>query len=173
MSKKRQDLINHAERLFYEYGFHSVGLKRVIDEANVALMTMYNHFNSKEELILAALKCREERYFSLLQEVVIQNQDSKTNALSLAEAHVDWIRTHKKGCMFLRAKEEYPSEESDINRYVIAHKKSLITFLKKFNFNHQEAMRLTLLLEGATSLSEVENVEEVSKELLCLVRHLF
>ena len=37
MSKKRQDLINHAERLFYENGFHSVGLKRVISEANVAL----------------------------------------------------------------------------------------------------------------------------------------
>ncbi|WP_078578451.1 TetR/AcrR family transcriptional regulator [Salipaludibacillus agaradhaerens] len=173
MSKKRQDLINHAERLFYENGFHSVGLKKIITEADVALMTMYNHFTSKEELILEVLKYRELRYFSLLKELVEKNTNSKTTALLLAEGHMTWIRNHKNGCMFLRAKEEYPSEESEINQYVITHKKSLLTFLKNYNLNHQEAIRLTISLEGATSLSEVLPVEEVSQELMFTVNNLF
>ena len=30
MSKKKQDLLEVAERLFYQHGFHGVGLKQII-----------------------------------------------------------------------------------------------------------------------------------------------
>lgn len=56
MSSKKEDLLNKAEILFYEHSFHSIGLKRVINEANVAVMTLYNHFASKEDLIMEVLK---------------------------------------------------------------------------------------------------------------------
>ncbi|KMK75255.1 TetR/AcrR family transcriptional regulator [Alkalihalobacillus pseudalcaliphilus] len=171
MSKKRQDLISQAERLFYEHGFHSIGLKKIIEEANVALMTMYNHFNSKEELVLEVLKYREEKYFSLLQKVVKKEADVNTNAQLIAKAHLDWIATHKKGCMFLRAKEEYPAEENQINQYVITHKKTFLTFLESLHFSQNESIRLSMLLEGATSLAEVVDWNKVSKELLYTVDH--
>ena len=40
MSQKKQDILSVAERLFYEYGFKGVGLKQIIQEANVATMTL-------------------------------------------------------------------------------------------------------------------------------------
>ena len=46
--QEKQDLLEVAERLFYEHGFRGVGLKQIIQEANVATMTLYNHFDSKE-----------------------------------------------------------------------------------------------------------------------------
>ncbi|PAE16750.1 TetR family transcriptional regulator [Virgibacillus sp. 7505] len=171
MSKKRNDLIEHAERLFYENGFHAVGLKRVLKEANVSLMTMYNHFDSKEALILETLKKRENRYFSLLRETAAENKESC--ALSLAEAHFKWIRSYRKGCMFLRAKEEFPSAENEINKYAVAHKKLLISFFEEHHFNYPEATRLAILFEGATALSEVLDLEAVYSELMFTIQNLF
>lgn len=46
-SEKREDVLNAAERLFYKHGFRGVGLKQIISEANVANMTLYNHFHLK------------------------------------------------------------------------------------------------------------------------------
>ncbi len=174
MSKKKEDLLEHAEDLFYKHGFHSVGLKRVVKEANVALMTLYNHFDSKEDLILEVLKRREKKYFSYLESSVIKPKNNSI-ALSLAEANIRWIRLHEtNGCMFLRAKEEFSSDSNqEIVRYVNEHKKSLIRFFEKLNFDHCESTRLALLFEGATALSEILNVDDVARELIHSIEHLF
>ena len=55
-SLKRDTLLDTAERLFYAEGFHATGIDRVINEAGVARMTLYNHFASKEALIEAVLE---------------------------------------------------------------------------------------------------------------------
>ena len=60
-SAKRDHLIDTALRLFGRDGYHAVGIDRVIAEAGVARMTLYNHFKSKDELILAVLHRRDER----------------------------------------------------------------------------------------------------------------
>ncbi|MDN4526406.1 TetR/AcrR family transcriptional regulator [Fictibacillus fluitans] len=171
LSKKRESLLENAERLFYENGFHAIGMKRVISESDVALMTMYNHFDSKEDLILEVLKRREERYFSFLKTSISEN---KNIALSLTEAHMNWILENgSNGCMMLRAKEEYSSTNKEISDTVIAHKKNLISFLQDNAFNVNQATRLAMLFEGATALSEVLEPEAVSKELLDTIQYLF
>ncbi|GAF24006.1 transcriptional regulator, TetR family [Bacillus sp. JCM 19047] len=64
MSKKREQLLAQSERLFDQHGFHAVGLKQVIKEAEISLMTMYNHFESKEALILEILKKKRSEIFT-------------------------------------------------------------------------------------------------------------
>jgi AcrR family transcriptional regulator len=44
-----------AIRLFLEEGIRAVGVHRIVDEAGVALMTLYRHFGDKDGLIVAAL----------------------------------------------------------------------------------------------------------------------
>ncbi len=171
MSKKRESLLENAERLFYENGFHAIGMKRIISESDVALMTMYNHFDSKEDLILEVLKRREERYFEFLKTSLNEN---KNIALSLAEAHMDWIlKNGSNGCMMLRAKEEYASTNKEIGDIVIVHKKNLILFFQDSGFNNNQATRLAMLFEGATALSEVLEPKGVSKELMDTIEKLF
>ncbi|WP_226036679.1 TetR/AcrR family transcriptional regulator [Aquibacillus saliphilus] len=172
MSKKKQDLIEHAEQLFYNHGFHAVGLKRIIKEANVALMTLYNHFDSKEALILDVLKKRGEQYFSLLKSSVENSKSSPI--LSLAEAHIDFIRKHNKnGCMFLRAKEEFSfDEDHEIFQYVNEHKRSLLAFFEEIGFNHSEALQLVLLFEGATALSETLTMDEVEMTFMHSIKSM-
>ena len=59
-SDARQRILETAERLFYANGVRSVGIDRIIAESDVAKMTLYNHFASKDELILEVLRYREE-----------------------------------------------------------------------------------------------------------------
>ena len=59
-SDARQRILETADRLFYQDGVRAVGVDRIIAEAGVAKMSLYKHFPSKDDLILAALKHREE-----------------------------------------------------------------------------------------------------------------
>src|SRR4051812_20928387 len=59
-SEARQRILETADRLFYQEGVRAVGIDRIIAEAGVAKMSLYNHFPSKDDLILEVLKHREE-----------------------------------------------------------------------------------------------------------------
>ncbi|WP_078394514.1 TetR/AcrR family transcriptional regulator [Shouchella patagoniensis] len=174
MSKKREQLLEQSERLFDKHGFHTIGLKQIINESGVALMTLYNHFASKEALILEVLRRREERYLHSLDRSI---GDKKSSALALAESHMNWIRSYNSsGCMFLKAREEYSvnqSYNSEIVDFAQQHKNRLLTFFQEKGLDEKEAIRLVLLFEGATALAEVFHVETIAEELTYSVKELF
>ena len=63
MSKsRRDDLVETALKLFYSGGFNATGIDRILAESGVAKMTLYKHFRSKDELILAVLHRRDEQF---------------------------------------------------------------------------------------------------------------
>ena len=57
---KRQQLINTAFRLFYQNGIHAVGINQILKESGIAKKTLYHHFASKEQLLLAVLEYRDQ-----------------------------------------------------------------------------------------------------------------
>lgn len=54
-SEARDRLLSTATRVFYAEGIHSVGVDRIVKEAQVTRATFYRHFPSKETLVLAYL----------------------------------------------------------------------------------------------------------------------
>ncbi|MCM3759628.1 TetR/AcrR family transcriptional regulator [Alkalihalobacillus oceani] len=171
MSRKKEDLLEHAEQLFYEHGFHAIGLKKIVTESGVALMTLYNHFQSKEDLIIEVLKRREARYFSSLKACI--NQANGEPSMALMEAHLVWTRRYgSNGCMFLRAKEEFANVNQEIVDYVDAHKEALIDFFKAEGYATRNAIQLALLFEGATALAETRPLDEVAEECLFFVKQI-
>jgi len=58
-----QRLLAVANDLFYRHGIRSVGIDQVIAEANVAKMSLYRSFASKDELAAAYLKERHKLYW--------------------------------------------------------------------------------------------------------------
>ncbi len=176
LSKKREQLLTQSERLFDRHGFHAVGLKQVIKESGISLMTMYNHFESKEALVLEILKKREARYLQKLDQFT-EKKTGKDFMHALAEAHLSWIRDNgSNGCMFLRAKEEYSLAQaghSAIVSFADQHKHRLTEFIHDKGFTNQEAVRVMILLEGATAMAEVFDIEEVATEVNGALKALF
>ncbi|MFA5901308.1 MAG: helix-turn-helix domain-containing protein, partial [Hyphomicrobium sp.] len=58
----RMRIIETALRLFYAHGTRSVGIDRIIAEADVAKMSFYNHFPSKADLVAVFLQERHSRW---------------------------------------------------------------------------------------------------------------
>lgn len=63
-SKQRPDerLLETAYDLFSARGVRAVGVDELVERAGVAKATLYRHFTSKDDLILAFLQLREERW---------------------------------------------------------------------------------------------------------------
>ena len=57
---KREQIVSEALKLFYQDGFNATGVYKICTEAGVSKKTLYNHFKSKDELILATLRKRDK-----------------------------------------------------------------------------------------------------------------
>ena len=152
-------LLNVAENLFYQHGFHSIGLKRIITDADIAIMTLYNHFDSKDDLIVEVLLRREQRYLEQLR----QYADNKAQPLflNLAEGHARWLMEHEsRGCMFLRAKEEFGGDPEHVIVQAVHAHKTCDDPDKKLDasITDRDMIRFSLLLEGSTALAETQDV---------------
>ena len=56
----RERLLTAAYELFSRRGIRAVGTDEVIERAGVARATLYRHFATKDDLVLAVLQRREE-----------------------------------------------------------------------------------------------------------------
>ncbi|WP_027964672.1 TetR/AcrR family transcriptional regulator [Halalkalibacillus halophilus] len=176
-SAKREALLEVAERLFYEHGFQGVGLKQIISEANVATMTLYNHFHSKDHLVEEVLKQRQERYWSYLDYYV--EKDSDSPFILAVEAHGIWLKeVSDNGCMFLRAIESYAGEDNQIASIARSHKAKLLQYFQELAQRkglHNErdlAYQFTLLLEGATSMTTLFGADQATEYSIAMARTL-
>lgn len=176
MSVKKDTLLEVAERLFYEHGFRGVGLKQIISEANVATMTLYNHFPSKDNLVEEVLKQREARYWSYLDSYV--ETDSEDSPFILAvRAHGHWLKEQSyKGDMFLRAIEDYAGTNNEIENIARGHKSKLLKYFQQLaqekgkDNKHDLANQLTLLLEGATSMATLIGADKATEYSIAMAR---
>src|SRR5690554_3207754 len=120
---KRDQLIEKAQELFYREGYHATGIDRILAESGVAKMTMYKHFKSKEELILAVLDARHEIMIQRLRE-----RASKLTPREALLAMFDGLHSmiHSRdqfcGCLFVNAAAEYQDREHPIHRRSCTYK---------------------------------------------------
>ncbi len=116
-----------AWRLFYRDGFRVVGIDTILAEAGVAKMTLYNHFASKEELIIAILEQRSDEFIAFFTTAVEAAGRSPTRRLlAVFDALENWFRSDDfKGCAFIRALSEYPEPSHPIHQTAWQHKQEL------------------------------------------------
>src|SRR4051812_24653623 len=58
----RTRILDAAYDLFSRRGIRGVGIDAVVAQSGVSRMTLYRHFRSKQDLVLAYLQCREEQW---------------------------------------------------------------------------------------------------------------
>lgn len=156
-SKARQRIVETAERLFYAEGIRAVGIDRIITEADVAKMTLYNHFASKDELVLAVLQYREGQVDAMFRDAIDHGVAEGKNRLEAFFAALrEWFESPGfRGCSFINASVELANEAHPASRFATEHKKRMAAMFKKMavEAGGQPASRhadaIGLLVEGA------------------------
>ena len=161
-SSRRDHLVATALALFCRQGFRATGIDNVLRESGVAKKTLYNHFKSKDELILAVLDKRGEDFLGLLRESVARLAPAQEGdprmapVLAFFDGLHEWIRGDDfNGCTFINASAEYPRPDDPVHLACADHKEQLVRLLQELLADLQLqdaaaiARQLALLADGA------------------------
>src|SRR5262245_55085336 len=109
----RERILEAAYDLFAHQGTRSVGVDAIIEKSGVAKMTLYRHFKSKQDLVLAFLERRAALWTEgwLIREVGARANDARGRLLAIFDAYHDWFQIeHFEGCAFTNVLLEYPAD---------------------------------------------------------------
>lgn len=174
MSTKRQQLIDCAMRLFYQHGIHAIGINEVLKSSGIAKKTLYNHFESKEALVLATLEQRHHLFISWLSRCLENAQTNEQLTERLFSALDQWINNKVevlgdfRGCYFINTAAEFGELTSPINQLCQRHKLAVKALLKQSLNDADDAAveRLFLLSEGIISTAYTCHDTGVAKRAL-------
>ncbi|MHC5211681.1 MAG: TetR/AcrR family transcriptional regulator [Planctomycetota bacterium] len=120
----REKILFMALDLFHMHGFHAVGLDRILTEVGVTKTTFYNHFESRDDLIVQAITTRDEWDAAAFARRVQEKAGYAPRDMLLAMFDVldEWF-THDdfRGCIFLHACAEFPSQKDPVHRAAAKH----------------------------------------------------
>ena len=114
MAEGRERILDTAYELFSKHGTRAVGVDRIIAEAGAAKMTLYRNFASKDELIVAFLAAREERWTRgwLQAEVERRASEPAARLLAIFDVFGEWFALPDfEGCSFINVMLELTDRE--------------------------------------------------------------
>jgi AcrR family transcriptional regulator len=100
----RERILDTAYELFSRRAIHDVGVDEVIQHAGVAKATLYRHFPSKDDLVIAFLEAREERWTLAWVEAEARRRGStpEEQLLAIFELFDEWFhRDDFEACSFI------------------------------------------------------------------------
>ena len=100
----RERILETAYDLFSRRGVRAVGVDEVIATAGVAKATLYRHFPSKDELVLAFLERRQQRWTHEWLETEAKRRGStpEEQVLAIFDVFGEWFRRDDfEACAFI------------------------------------------------------------------------
>jgi AcrR family transcriptional regulator len=123
VSEARSRLLATATRIFYAEGLHSVGIDRIVAEAKVTRATLYRHFPSKDDLVVAYLQGVHEMEREGVGDALASGLPAADILRTIAKSIAEGIQSAQfRGCAFLNAVAEYPDPEHPVHQTVLAHR---------------------------------------------------
>lgn len=163
-------ILEAASRLFYEHGVRAVGVEAIAEEAGVTKKTLYDCFGSKEHLILAYLRARDDLWRVTLVRCVKRHEGAPVEKLlATFDALRDWMKERNpRGCAFVNAFVELPDDHP--GQQVARDQKAwLLQYLgdtaREAHASDPDALasQLLILHEGACIANSMGSVEEAAQ----------
>jgi AcrR family transcriptional regulator len=168
----REKLIRSAYELFYRQGFHAVGLDQIIRNAGVTKTTFYNHFDSKEALILQVVKWRNGLWPETLRNTLRARAGIRPRAQLMALFNVldeVWGTDGYHGCLFIRAAAEFPLPHDPVHVVAQTFVRQLATALRELaafagaRRPRALAEELMVLMAGSYAQSQMDSPAEAAR----------
>lgn len=154
----RQKLMDAAFTRFYRDGFRNVGIDQILTDVRISKTAFYKHFESKEDLMVAALEHHHQKMEAEFQRLVRERGgDSPLAQLrALFDAVENVLESERfRGCVFVNASIEFPLPHEPAH---VAAAKSKAAFERMMREIAEQAgaddpaalaQELALIIEGA------------------------
>ncbi|MBF0470020.1 MAG: TetR/AcrR family transcriptional regulator [Gammaproteobacteria bacterium] len=87
--QREGEILNHAEKLLHDHGFHGVTMERLAELTACSRGTIYQHFTNKEDLCAAVCLDNSSQLVELFQRAVTFDGESREQIVAIAIAH--WL----------------------------------------------------------------------------------
>lgn len=177
-SATREQLVRTAHDLFYKRGFHAVGLDQILDEVGVTKTTFYNHFQSKDDLVIEALRWHDRWWRDTFLDILRKHggDTPKGQLLAIFDAlQCVFGEEGYNGCIFINVAVQFPLQHDPAHIAAAEHKKSMESLVRELagyagaTDPGALAQEITLLMEGAFVTSQITGdpaITEAAKRAL-------
>jgi AcrR family transcriptional regulator len=175
--KPRDRILDTATRLFYQEGIEVVGVNQVIDEADVAPMTLYRQFGGKDQLVAATLEQWSVNWLHALSDRIDRaGDDPERRFAALWDALEEWFAGDgfrgsfvTNAAIELRSKPEHPA-----HKVILAHRMAVEHLLEDLAKQAGAsdpavlAAQLQVLVDGAVTVTAADRRPGVAANVRAL-----
>ena len=160
----RDKLIKAGHEIFYREGFLLVGLDRLLKEVGCSKQTFYNHFESKDDLIVAVIDEHHRWWSRELRDRIQRTAGPDPRGQMLAifavmQEIIDDPEYH--GCIFINAAVEFPMPHHPAHQSARRAKADTIALLEELaelagaSDPQALALEVDIIIEGALITHQV------------------
>jgi AcrR family transcriptional regulator len=158
LADARERTLLTAYELFRSHGVTAVGVDRIVADAGVAKTTLYRHFRSKEELVLAVLDRHDQVWTQgwLKRLSVDAAETPEAKLLAIFDAFDEWFRQEAyRGCLFANVSVEARGDPGPLGAAASARLRDIREFIAslaaeaRIDDPSEFAFRIQILLLGA------------------------
>ncbi len=152
----KEQLFQTAARLFYQHGYRAIGVDTIAAESGIGKMTLYRHYPSKDDLIVAYLRNSDQVFWDQFEQITRDAPTAGEKLLAFFEALQSYVLSPDcYGCPFINIAAEYPESDYAGHQVALEHKQSVLRRFRQFSeeagARQPDALAnaLFLLMDGA------------------------
>ncbi len=176
----RERILECASGLFYRQGVRAVGVDLVVEKAGVAKTSLYRHFRTKDDLVVAFLQREDVDFWATWDGVAAKHANDPADELA---AHMRWIgerlsRSNYRGCPQINVSAEFAEQNHPARQVARSHmhglRSRLAVIAQRLEVKHPDdlAAQLALLINGAFVSSELLATGDATRILLASAHSL-
>jgi AcrR family transcriptional regulator len=144
-------ILDTAEKLFYNQGYNITGINQVIAEADIAKASLYKHFDSKADLMLAYMQRFHQQWLDRLESSIMKEPDPKQKLLVVFDHMIErQLYRQYGGCAFVKANNE--AGQSD---------ERILTEIQNAKHNFKELIKTLVLNSGHKKMLTDQELSEM------------
>ncbi|UDL91828.1 TetR/AcrR family transcriptional regulator [Mesorhizobium sp. PAMC28654] len=155
-ARPRDRILETARDMFHKHGIKGVGIDAITEAAGTNKMTLYRHFDSKDDLIIQCLRATACKASAVWEQFEAQHPGDKPAQLhAWVRMVADCLTADGRGCDMANAAIELTDTDHPARRVIKelkeAQRDRLVTLCRDAGIGQAELLAdtLSLLLEGA------------------------
>ncbi len=179
---RKDEIIKTAAKLFKEKGYSAVTMRDLATEMGMKAASLYNHINSKQEILKEIIISLAEEFTSGLQEIQKSNKSNIDKLKDVVELHVnitskntygmaslnnDWMHLEEKLEYYLQLRSNYEDEFRNVLQQGVKNNEIINGNIEVMLFSILSTLRsLYLWIPKKEDLNPEELSQQLSEVLI-------